>query len=124
MNGRRHAAKKAKRVDVDPPLREEGWEDAEELRWAVRDWSARIAVKVGQIHCRVMRTKWASVSKAGRLTFNTELLDLPKRLGEYVIVHELCHRLAPNHGRVFRSFLHAYLPDWEQRDQELRSYGD
>lgn len=70
-----------------------------------------------------MRTKWASISKAGRLTFNTDLLDLSRRLGEYVIVHELCHRLAPNHGRVFKSFMYAYLPDWEERDRELRHLG-
>ena len=105
-----------------PYGRNESWADADELRWAVRDWAARIAVKVGQIHCRTMRSKWASVSKTGRLTFNAELLALPKRLGEYVIVHELCHRLAPNHGRVFKSFMHAYLPDWEARDRELRRY--
>ena len=27
---------------------------------------------------------------------------------------------APNHGRVFKSFLHAYLPDWRDREWRLR----
>jgi Protein of unknown function DUF45 len=39
---------------------------------------------------------------------------------EYVIVHELVHLLVPNHGKVFKSFLLAYLPDWQSRDAELR----
>ena len=41
--------------------------------------------------------------------------DLPKTLCEFVIVHELVHLLAPNHGKVFKSFMSAYLPDWEER---------
>jgi len=43
-------------------------------------------------------------------------------LGEFVIVHELVHLLAPNHGRVFKSFMHAYLPDWEERELRLREF--
>jgi predicted metal-dependent hydrolase len=96
------------------------WQDTEELRWAVRHWAARIGVKAPQIHLREMRRKWASISKVGRLTLNTELIDLPKDLGEFVIVHELVHRLAPNHGKVFKSFMHAYLPDWEEREERLK----
>jgi predicted metal-dependent hydrolase len=59
------------------------------------------------------------MSTAGRLTLNTELLTLPKSAGEYVIVHELVHLLAPNHGKVFKSFMSAYLPDWEERENAL-----
>ncbi len=98
------------------------WDDAEELRWAVRHWATRIGVKTPQIHLREMRRKWASLSSVGRLTLNTELIELPKDLGEFVIVHELVHLLAPNHGRVFKSFMHAYLPDWEERELRLREF--
>jgi predicted metal-dependent hydrolase len=97
-----------------------GWHDADELRWTARHWATRIGLKVPHIHLRQMSTKWASISMRGRLTLNTELLDLKKELGEYVIVHELVHLLAPNHGKVFKSFLHAYLPDWQVREEELK----
>ena len=100
------------------------WHDAEELRWAVRHWATKIGVRTPQIHIRGMRTKWASLSTVGRLTLNTELLDLRKDLGEFVIVHELVHLLAPNHGKVFKSFMHAYLPDWEAREQKLRGFAN
>lgn len=105
-----------------PTAAPERWHDADELRWAVRGWAARIGVKVAQTHLRRMTTKWASISRAGRLTLNAELLDLPRDLGEYVIVHELVHLLVPNHGKVFKSFLAAYLPDWEEREGWLRAY--
>jgi hypothetical protein len=48
----------------------------------------------------------------------------PRVLGEFVIVPELVHLLAPNHGKVFKSFMFAYLPDWEERAAILREYGD
>lgn len=98
------------------------WHDADDLRWAARHWAARIGVKVSSIQLRHMRTKWASMSTAGRLTFNTDLLALPRELGEYVIVHELVHLLVPNHGRVFKSFMYAYMPDWQDRDCNLQQH--
>jgi len=98
------------------------WQDAEELKWAVRSWTARIGVKVPQIHLRKMSRKWASISTSGRLTLNSELLEIPKLLGEFVIVHEVVHMIAPSHGKVFKSFMFAYLPDWEERERLLRDY--
>jgi predicted metal-dependent hydrolase len=99
----------------------ERWSGADALRWAARHWATRMGVRVAEIHLRQMTTKWASMSGRGRLTLNTDLLALKKELGEYVIVHELVHLLAPNHGKLFKSFLFAYLPDWRRRERELRA---
>lgn len=99
------------------------WSDAEDLRWAARHWATKIGVQLRQVSVRDMSTKWASMSTAGRLTLNRELATMPKYLGEFVIVHELVHLLAPNHGKVFASFMSAYLPDWENREIELQRYG-
>jgi predicted metal-dependent hydrolase len=103
------------------PVREGIWEDADEFRWAARHWATRINVTLRSVHLREMTSKWASISTAGRLTLNTELLTLPRDLGEFVIVHELVHLLCPDagHGRVFKAFMLAYLPDWEDREQRL-----
>ena len=95
------------------------WYDAEDLRWAARHWATRIGVRLRAVQVRAMTTKWASMSTAGRLTLNSELLDLPRSTGEYVIVHELVHLLAPSHGKVFKSFMAAFMPDWEEREKGL-----
>lgn len=97
------------------------WRDADDLRWATRHWATRLNVRPPHVHIRPMRTKWASISTAGRLTLNAELLVLPKHLGEYVIVHELVHLLVPNHGPVMKHLLSAYLPDWAERERTLRT---
>ncbi len=97
------------------------WKTADDLRWAVQQWAARMGVNTPRTTVRAMRSKWASMSTSGRLTLNSELLTLPHPLAELVIVHELVHILAPNHGKVFKSFMSVYLPDWQEREQELRA---
>ena len=90
------------------------------MKSSATTWASRIGVRVTHIQARPMKNKWASISTAGRLTLNLELLSLPKQLGEFVIVHELVHLLAPNHGKLFKSFMHAYMPDWMDREESLR----
>ncbi len=77
----------------------------------VRRWAARMGVEVKEIHLRPMRRKWASASRRGRLTFNTELLDQPLSFQREVIVHELLHLKLGNgsHAKLFRVLLRAYL---------------
>lgn len=98
---------------------DERWQYPAEIKAAVEQWAERIGVKVKEVSLRPMKNKWGSISTAGRLSLNTELLDLPRNLGEFAIVHELLHLLAPNHGKVFKSFLNAYLPDWQEREKKL-----
>ena len=65
----------------------------DELKWATRHWATRIGVKIDQLHIRPMTGKWASMSTAGRLTLNTELLQLPRELGEYVLVEVVMRKV-------------------------------
>ena len=100
------------------------WRDADDLRWAARHWAARIGVGLRRLTVRPMKRKWASISTVGRLTLDAGLLQLPRHLGEFVIVHELVHLLCPQarHGRVFKAFLSAYLPGWQQQERMLQEY--
>ncbi len=91
-----------------------------DLKRTVWQWAERIGVNVQEVHLREMRRKWASISTNGRLTLNTELLNLPETLVEFVIVHELVHLLAPNHGKLFKGYMSAYLPDWRERHDRLK----
>jgi len=53
---------------------------------------------------------------SGWLTLDPMLLTMPKDLIEFVIVHEL----APKHGKLFKLFMQAHLPDREERERELQ----
>jgi predicted metal-dependent hydrolase len=86
----------------------------------VRAWAEKLGARVTAITVRPMTTKWASYSTAGRLTFDTLLLELRQELQDYVIAHELLHFHAPNHGKLWKSLMRAHVGDYEQLEAELR----
>lgn len=96
------------------------WKDKKDFKEAVLAWAAKLGIKVHSIYLRPMKNKWASCSTNGFLNFNNELTDIDKILGEYVIVHELLHFRTPNHGPLWKSYMNAYLPDWDKLDKRLR----
>ena len=68
-----------------------------------------------------MSNKWASITSDGkRLYFNSDLLDMKKELGRFVIVHELIHLKVPNHGKLFKSLMSTYVKDYEKLEAELK----
>lgn len=84
---------------------------AEIFRAEVRTWARRLGVEPKEIRLRPMKRKWGSCSTAGRLTFNVDLLRQPAAIRRRVIVEELLHLKVPNHGKLFRALLKAYLAE-------------
>lgn len=89
------------------------------FKFRVQHWAEKLEVRAHTIYIRPMTRKWASCSTAGTLSFNDELLDLPKELRDYVIVHELLHFSVPNHGKLWRSLMRAHLGEWETLAESL-----
>ena len=80
----------------------------------VARWAERIRVRPARVQLQRMTTKWASCSSAGRLCFSRDLLRKARAFQEVVVVHELLHLQVPNHGKLFKSLMTAYLPSWQQ----------
>jgi predicted metal-dependent hydrolase len=80
----------------------------------VDTWATRINVKPTQIRVQRMTRKWASCSTTGWVTFANDLVKEPQAFQDYVIVHELLHLRLPNHGKLFKSLLAAYVPTSKQ----------
>ena len=81
----------------------------------VQAWAQRLEVTPREIRLRPMKRKWASCSSQGCLTFDTDLLRQPPDFRRQVIVHELLHLKLPNHGRLFKALLRAYLHNWREK---------
>ena len=79
----------------------------------VTQWAGRIRVRPRQLRLQRMRCKWASCSTRGTVSFSVEILAQPAAFREYVIVHELLHLKVPNHGKLFKTLLRAYIPNYE-----------
>ncbi len=66
---------------------------------------------------RAQRTRWASCSAGGRMSFNWRLLLAPERVLEYVVWHEVCHLEILDHSPRFWALVERRWPSWrEDRD--------
>ncbi|MGA9750628.1 MAG: M48 family metallopeptidase [Acidobacteriota bacterium] len=84
----------------------------------VEAWAEKIGVQPKRVQIQRMTRKWASWSSSGRICFSADLLSAPRAFREVVIVHELIHCLVPNHGKLFKSLMKAYLPNGLKGVQE------
>lgn len=83
----------------------------------------RRGVPLPEIKFRRMKSRWGSCQPTrGILTFNSALIHVPERCIEYVVLHELCHFIHPDHSPRFKAELDAFQPDWRARQREIREY--
>jgi predicted metal-dependent hydrolase len=80
----------------------------------------RTGTDASRIEVRDLGFRWGSCGKNGVLFFNWRLLQLPIRLIDYIIVHELMHLQEPHHSREFWQALDRALPTWRQLKDALR----
>ena len=79
--------------------------------------------KYGAISIRNQSTRWGSCSKKGNLNFNYKVGLLPQPLGDYVIVHELCHLREFNHSARFWSLVAKVAPNYLALRRQLQKQG-
>ena len=73
-----------------------------------------------KLRIRTMKSCWGScLVNKGIITLNRKLLMQPRECIEYVVVHELCHFIHPNHSKEFYKFMEQFMPDWKERKGRL-----
>lgn len=72
---------------------------------------------------RGQRTRWASCSATGAMSFNWRLLLAPAAVLEYVVWHEVCHLEVLDHSARFWALLAQRCPDHRRQSGWLRRYG-
>lgn len=89
------------------------------LRKAVPSLATKLSVSYSKLDVRDIK-KWGYCTKRGGLSFNWQLIALPRKLAEYVILHELIHLSEFNHLKGFRKRLAAVCPDFKERETMLK----
>jgi predicted metal-dependent hydrolase len=72
---------------------------------------------------RAQRTRWASCSADGRMSFNWRLLLAPERVLDYVVWHEVCHLEILDHSARFWSLLEQRWPGYREDREWLSRNG-
>jgi predicted metal-dependent hydrolase len=89
----------------------------------VQHFAPLIGVTYGRITIRSQRSRWGSCSSKGNLNFNCLLMLCPEEVRDYVVVHELCHRIEMNHSPRFWAQAERVCPDYKVHRKWLKEHG-
>ena len=108
--------------------------DAALERWYRRAAAAEIAPRLDRacatagsayekLVIRGQRTRWASCSRSGTMSFNWRLLLAPEPILDYVIWHEVCHLEIMDHSARFWALLGRHWPAYREHKRWLQRHG-
>ncbi|MBV9606548.1 MAG: M48 family metallopeptidase [Solirubrobacterales bacterium] len=103
-------------------------------RWYRRAARAEIAPRLdracalagttySRLTIRGQRTRWASCSRGGAMSFNWRLLLAPEAVLDYVIWHEVCHLQVMDHSARFWRLVASRDPGYREHVRWLRVNG-
>ena len=83
-------------------------------------WARRLGEDGVGWRLRPMKTLWGSCNfRRRRITYSHSLARVPRELVEYVVVHELTHLKAHDHGAGFKALMDERLPEWRELRKNL-----
>jgi len=95
----------------------------EKLPGRIAAFAERVGVRTPHLLVRDQEKRWGSCDARGCLRANWRLMTLPLPLIDYVVAHEVCHVVEPNHRPPFWRLLEVVMPDWQARRAALRDAG-
>jgi predicted metal-dependent hydrolase len=98
-----------------------GWYVGRGREWLlqrIEELAPRVGAEPKRVEIRDLGFRWGSCSR-GVVYFNWQVMQLPPRLIEYVVAHELVHVRVHHHTPAFWRLLRRVLPDAEERKVAL-----
>jgi len=85
--------------------------------------TARAGTDWTRLSIRGQRTRWASCSQDGAMSFNWRLLLAPVEILDYVVEHEVAHLEVLDHSNRFWKLLGSRCPDYREHERWLKRNG-
>lgn len=83
-----------------------------------------MGVDFSELKVRSYKRRWGSCTAKGVISFNLLLGMAPKFVIDYVILHELCHRVHMNHSSDFWALVATYCPDFKLAKVWLKDHSE
>jgi predicted metal-dependent hydrolase len=83
----------------------------------------RAGTRYTRLSIRQQRTRWASCSSTGAMSFNWRLLLAPPEILDYVVEHEVAHLEVLDHSPRFWRLLGSRSPTYREHERWLRRNG-
>jgi len=75
-----------------------------------------------RLYIRNQKTRWGSCSSKNNISLNMNLIRLPQKLQDYVILHELVHIKHKNHSKKFWGEMDRLVGDGKRLRKEMKKY--
>lgn len=95
----------------------------EELTAKADLFAAKMGVTYAKLTVKDQKTRWGSCSARGNLNFNWRIILAPEPVTDYVVIHELAHRIHMNHSEAFYRTVEAVMPDYREQVRWLKTQG-
>ena len=84
---------------------------------------AHFGTRIAGLKLSYNTSNWGSCSRTGNINLSTRLLFAPATVRDYVIIHELAHRIEFNHSPRFWALVARAMPEYEAHERWLKEYG-
>ena len=108
------------RRDIEKDLRQLA---AERLVPRLHELADAHGLHVRRVSIRAQRSRWGSCSRSGAIALNFRLVQMPRHVCEYVLIHELMHIRQQNHGPRFWALVERACPGYGEAERWLRRLG-
>ena len=88
---------------------------------AIKEVEKLTGLRANEYRLRKMKTRWGSCNTSKkRVWLNTSLAKYDPICLTYVLVHELCHLLEPNHSKNFYTLVKRFFPEYKKAEVLLK----
>ena len=84
--------------------------------------SAQTGLKPSSITVKTYNARWGSCNTMGEIQYNWKIIQAPKEVIDYLIIHELCHLKHHNHSKAFWQCVESFYPNFKDAQYWLKSH--